>query len=94
MGVYLAECFWAGVTDDDLAALDRRARRSSTAEYLGSVLVREDEVVFCLFGAESADDVCDACGQVAIPFDRVVEISPVGSGTLTGWTSRSAADPS
>ena len=54
---FIAECFWAGVNESDLRALDRRAETCVTAmsregepvHYLGSVLMREDEVVLCFF---------------------------------------------
>ena len=77
---YLAECFWPGVQDPDLQALDERAA-TVTAElalagedvrYLGSMLVRADEVVLCLFaGSEAA--VRTAAERAAIPFERILE---------------------
>lgn len=95
MAVYLAECFWTGVTEADLFDLDRRARRTGEASYLGRILVRQDEVVFCLFSASSEDHVLRACELAAIPFERVLEID-FGSGTLTRCQSRglSAGGPS
>jgi hypothetical protein len=82
---YLAECFWPGVTDSDLAALDQRAqaaadestRQGRHVRYLGSLLMRQDEVVLCRFaGSEPA--VRRAAEQAAIPFERILaaEYSP------------------
>jgi hypothetical protein len=77
---FVAECFWPGVSDDDLRALDERAGASVaalTAEgeavgYLGSILVRDDEVVLCLFEG-SAAAVRRAAERAAIPFERILE---------------------
>jgi hypothetical protein len=77
---YLAECFWPGVENTDLAALDKRAE-ASTAEltlegehvrYLGSLLIVDDEVVLCRFeGTEAA--VHRAADQAAIPYERILK---------------------
>ena len=77
---YLAECFWPGVHEFDLFALDERANASAAelsaggevVRYVGSLLMREDEVVLCRFeGAEPA--VPRAAEQAAIPFERILE---------------------
>ncbi len=77
---YLAECFWPGVQEVELRALDERAQVSAAevsasgqpVRYLGSLLMRTDEVVLCLF-AGSAGAVREAAEQAGIPFDRIVE---------------------
>jgi hypothetical protein len=77
---YLAECFWPGVRDAELQALDERARISAAGlsasgrpvRYLGSLLMRKDEVVLCLF-AGSPDAVREAAELAKVPFDRIVE---------------------
>ncbi len=77
---YLAECFWPGVGEAELSALDERARASAAAvtaqgrpvRYLGSLRMREDEVVLCLF-AGSQDAVREAAEQAEVPFERIVE---------------------
>ena len=59
---FVAECFWTGVRGDDLSALDERAQKSAAGlasegeqvRYLGSMLVREDEVVLCFFEGSAA----------------------------------------
>jgi hypothetical protein len=77
---YLAECFWPGVQDADLSALDQRASASAAAlsgggevvRYLGSLLMREDEVVLCRFeGSEHL--VRRVAERAAIPFERIIE---------------------
>jgi hypothetical protein len=77
---YLAECFWPGVVDADLRALDERAAAAAddlatTGErvrYLGSMLMRADEVVLCRFeGTEGA--VRSAAERAEIPFERILE---------------------
>ena len=77
---FVAECFWAGVTEEDLRALDRRAeataaqlsRGGEAIRYLGSMLMRQDEVVLCLFEG-SAPAVRRAAQQAGIPFERILE---------------------
>ena len=77
---YLAECFWPGVADTDLSALDERVEASAegiSAEgrpvrYLGSLLIRKDEVVLCLFSG-SVEAVREAAERARVPFDRIVE---------------------
>jgi Nickel responsive protein SCO4226-like len=77
---YLAECFWPGVQDADLRALDDRAtavaselaQAGEQIRYLGSLLMRADEVVLCLFqGSEPA--VRRAAERAQVPFERILE---------------------
>jgi len=77
---YVAECFWPGVRESDLHALDLRALAQAAAcsrggddvRYLGSILLRADEVVLCRFqGREAA--VRRAAVQAEIPFERILE---------------------
>ena len=79
---YVAECFWPGVTPADLTAMDERAaasaaeasREGSDVSYLGSLLMRDDEVVLCRFHGVEAD-VRSVAKSAAIPFDRILEVS-------------------
>jgi hypothetical protein len=77
---WLAECFWPGVQASDLEALDERVARAvgeavqagEQLRYLGSMLMRADEVVFCLFeGPEDA--VRRAAERAQVPFARILE---------------------
>ena len=76
---YVAECFWPGVRESDLNALDVRAlaraaastRAGEDVRYLGSILLRDDEVVLCRFqGTEAA--VRRAALEAEIPFERIL----------------------
>ena len=76
---YVAECFWPGVRESDLHALDLRAlaqaaassRAGEDVRYLGSILLRDDEVVLCRFqGTEAA--VRRAAVEAEIPFERIL----------------------
>jgi hypothetical protein len=77
---FVAECFWIGVGEDDLRGLDERAEKSVTdvstggepVRYLGSVLMRSDEVVLCFFEG-SAAGVRRAAELAQIPFERILE---------------------
>lgn len=77
---YVAECFWPGVRDAELHALDERvtafvtdlAAAGEDVRYLGSMLFRADEVVLCLFaGSEAA--VRSAVVGAAVPCERILE---------------------
>lgn len=81
-GAYVAECFWPGVTERDLSALDERtearvaelSRGGANVRYLGSLLLRADEVVLCRFEGD-ADTVRFAAESAAIPFERILEMA-------------------
>ncbi len=76
---FIAECLWPGVRESDLRALDDRAaetaaRLSSAGQevgYLGSLLMREDEVVLCLFRGRRAA-IQEAAVAAEIPFERIL----------------------
>ena len=73
---YVAECFWSGVTEADLAQLDSRAHASADeggVRYLGSMLMPEDEVVFCFFDGATHEAVEGVATRAQIPFERIVE---------------------
>jgi hypothetical protein len=77
---YLAECLWPGVTEEDLAKLDLRARAETQAaaagdtgvSYLGSILMPSDEVVFFVFSGPSTEAVEVVAAATGIPFERIV----------------------
>lgn len=77
---YVAECFWVGVNEEDLRSLDLRAESSSAelsrsgaeVRYLGSILMRQDEVVLCFFEGTEAS-VRQAAVQADVPFERILE---------------------
>lgn len=79
---FLAECFWPDVGDADLAALDARIvaataelnHRRQPVRYLGSWLLRDDEVVFCQFEG-TADSVREAAERACVPFERILAAS-------------------
>lgn len=76
----MAECFWVGVNEEDLTALDRRVEaciaemtnEGQQIRYRGSMLMREDEVVMCFFEG-SSDNVRRVAELARIPFDRILE---------------------
>ena len=63
-----------------MRAVDARAARASAeltldgtpVRYLGSLLMREDEVVLCLFEGERAP-VQAAAERAGVPFERILE---------------------
>ena len=79
-GSFIAECFWPDVTEEQVAALEARLRASTgrlqrageRVRYLGSILMREDEVLLCQF--EGAHDAVRRAAELAeVPFERIIE---------------------
>ena len=75
---FVAECYWPDVVDADLATLDRRIDQviaelatGRAVRYLGSILLREDEVVLCQFEGPAAR-VRDVAERAEIPFERIL----------------------
>jgi hypothetical protein len=77
---FVAECLWPDVHEGDLPALDARAgaeserlaARGGSIRYMGSLLMREDEVVLYLFRGPK-DDVSRVVEAARIPYDRILE---------------------
>lgn len=82
MTTFMAECFWPGVSEQQLVEAGARAHRaalaigseSALARYLGSILVPADEIAFCLFEAPSLETAGEIGRRAAIPFERILEI--------------------
>jgi hypothetical protein len=77
---FVAECFWPAVTEADLAALDERVAAvtaglttPTAVRYLGSTLLREDEVVLCQFDGTAAT-VRAVAERAQIPFERILSV--------------------
>jgi hypothetical protein len=76
----VGECYWPGVVESDLQALDERLRASTAVlqrrgepvRYLGSILLRADEVVLCQFEGTPAG-VREVAEQAEVPFERILE---------------------
>ena len=73
---FVAECFWPGVREEDVRALDERVRSllDDGVIYRGSLLIRQDEVVLCEFeGTQAA--VRSLAERAGVPFERLLETS-------------------
>jgi hypothetical protein len=89
MSEFVAECLWPDVHETDLRALDQRAAQQaerltaggSSVRYVGSMLMREDEVVLCLFQGE-LEVVRDVAKAAQIPYERILETA------RSPWTSQ------
>ena len=70
---FVAECYWPDVHEDDVRALDRRIADSleNDVRYLGSVLIREDEVVLCHFEG-TADAIRRVADRARLPYERLL----------------------
>jgi hypothetical protein len=85
VATYLAECFWPGVNETELAAAVRRIGRDNPAECLELILIPRDEIVLCLYRASTAVAVTDAIRRAGFPAERIVEsvrIQPAASRSL------------
>lgn len=75
---FVAECFWPDVHEEDVRRLDERIcaciARGTGVRYLGSILIREDEVVLCQFEGP-AGAVREVAQQAQVPFERLLRIS-------------------
>ncbi len=78
-GEFVVECLWPDVRESDLRALDQRvsehigrlAAGRSAVRYNGSMLMREDEVVLCLFEGER-DAIREVAEAAEVPFERIL----------------------
>jgi hypothetical protein len=85
-GNYLAECFWPGVTREQVESADERARlrvaelseHGLTLRYVGSLMLPGDEVVVFEFEASTRELVAQVCIEAELPVDRVVESVRLG----------------
>ena len=78
---FVAECYWPDVHEEDVRALDQRIAASLDGDvrYLGSVLIREDEVVLCHFEG-TADAIRRVAEQARVPYERLLATT-VSRGT-------------
>jgi hypothetical protein len=81
MPTYLVERYLPG---RDRAWLDttlaRLSKQRTSAAYLGSTYVPEDDSCFCRFEVDTADDVRDANELARVPFARIVVAQEIGIG--------------
>ena len=79
---FMAECFWPGVTEQDVENAGARSGRASqkaslagdSARYLGSILVPTDEIAFFLFEATSLEAATELNRRAEIPFERSLAV--------------------
>ena len=78
--MFLVERYLPGVTESDLSTIVSAAVLAATSmsadghdvRYLASTLIPVDEVVLCLFEAESAHTVAEVNRLADVPFGRIV----------------------
>jgi hypothetical protein len=75
--LFVAKCYWPGVTEGELEALAARATRVHPVRrdvaYLGSLLFAADDLVLCLFEGPSRAAVKRAADRAGIPCERVMD---------------------
>jgi hypothetical protein len=81
--LYTAKCFWPGLTEDDLRLAVTRAENepgNRRTTFRGALYLPGDEVVLCLFEADSRADVKQASERAGMPCERVIETLWVAPG--------------
>jgi hypothetical protein len=70
---FVAECYWPDVHEEEVLELDQRiaASLSDDVRYLGSVLIREDEVVLCHFEG-TAEAIRGVAERARVPYERLL----------------------
>jgi hypothetical protein len=74
--LYTAKCFWPGLTEDDLRLAAARAEsetENTQTAFQGALYLPGDELVLCLFEADSRADVKQASERAGMPCERVIE---------------------
>ena len=76
---FVAECYWPDVREEDVRALDQRvaAALDGDVRYLGSVLIREDEVVLCHFEG-TAEAIRRVAERARVPYERLLATTVSG----------------
>jgi len=70
---FVAECYWPDVREEDVRALDQQIAASleDDVRYLGSTLIRDDEVVLCHFEG-TADAIRRVAERARVPYERLL----------------------
>jgi hypothetical protein len=78
---FVAECYWPDVHEEEVRALDQRivASLADDVRYLGSVLIREDEVVLFHFHG-TAEAIRRVAARAGVRCERLLEAT-VSVGT-------------
>ena len=79
---YVVERFIPGAREVQLAAVAAVGAAFAVpglVRYLGSTLIPDDQVCFCLFEAASAESVRQANVRSGLSFERVLEAISIGS---------------
>ena len=70
---FVAECYWPDVHEEEVRTLDQRiaASLADDVHYLGSVLIREDEVVLFHFEG-TANAIRRVAERASVPYERLL----------------------
>jgi hypothetical protein len=83
---YLVECYRPGLERAEVESASDRVHAASAelraearkVDYIGAILVPEDEVVFHVFAADCPDTVREASIRASVDYERIVESVPLG----------------
>lgn len=78
---FVAECYWPDVREEEVRALDQRITTSlgDDVHYLGSVLIREDEVLLCHFEGTAAA-IRRVAERAGVPYERLLAATVYTAG--------------
>ena len=80
--LYMAKCYWPGVTENELRLAAARARDDGEGDlfaiYQSALYLPGDELVLCLFDASSREAVKRASERAGMPCERVIETVWIG----------------
>jgi Nickel responsive protein SCO4226-like len=79
--LYVAKCFWPGVTEREVERAAANAarvaliisRRGPRVSYRGAMVFPRDELVLCIFESSSRKMVIRASERAGIPCERLME---------------------
>lgn len=77
---FLVECYWPGLTQARAEkAAARLAAGGPEIAFRSAIVVPADEVVLCLFEADSAAGVPELCRRAGLPCDRILQVTQLGA---------------
>jgi hypothetical protein len=83
--LYAAKCYWPDVTEDEVKGLvGRMSRGPRQVTYLGSLVFEGDDLVLCMFDADSAVAARDASERAGLPCERLMEAAWLAHDTTKG----------
>jgi hypothetical protein len=82
--LYMAKCFWPGVTEDELRLAATRAGTETVnrleASFRGALYLPGDELLLCLFESSSRNSVKRVSERAGMPCERIIDTVWIAPG--------------